>query len=78
MKAPDCFASNELLPTGSSGGVKGSARNDPYALRKVLGIFSWDKMETHEFRVVQMLDGSCHFDYIEFIPTNLLEGEDTH
>ncbi len=78
MKAPDCFASKELLPVGSSGGVKGSARNDPYALRKVLGIFSWDKMETHEFRVVQMLDGSCHFDYIEFIPTNLLEGEDTH
>ena len=78
MKAPDCFASNELLPQGSSGGVKGSARNDPYALRKVLGIFSWSKMETHKFRVVQMLDGSCHFDYIEFIPTNLIEYEDTH
>ena len=78
MKAPDCFASNELLPAGSSGGVKGSARNDPYALRKVLGIFSWSEMETHEFRVVQMLDGSCHFDYIEFMPTNLIESEDTH
>ena len=78
MKAPDSFGSKELLISGVTGGVKASARNDPYALRKVLGIFSWPEMATHEFRVVQMLDGSCHFDYIEFIPTNLLEDEDTH
>ena len=78
MKGPDSFASRELLPSGSSGGVKGSTRNDPYELRKVLGIFSWPETSTHEFRFVQMLNGNCHLDYIEFMPTNLIESEDTH
>lgn len=35
-------------------------------------------MSTHEFRFVQMLNGNCHLDYIEFMPTNLIESEDTH
>ena len=78
MKGPDSFASRELLPPGSSGGVKGSTRNDPYELRRVLGIFSWPETSTHEFRFVQMLNGNCHLDYIEFMPTNLIESEDTH
>ena len=78
MKGPDSFASRELLPAGSSGGVKGSTRNDPYELRRVLGIFSWPETSTHEFRFVQMLNGNCHLDYIEFMPTNLIESEDTH
>lgn len=77
MKGPDSFASTELM-MGQSGGIKGSTRNDPFELRKVLGIFSWSEMSTHEFRFVQMLNGNCHLDYIEFMPTNLIESEDTH
>lgn len=77
MKGPDSFASTELM-MGQSGGIKGSTRNDPFELRKVLGIFSWTEMSTHEFRFVQMLNGNCHLDYIEFMPTNLIESEDTH
>ena len=75
MKGPDSFASAELHFID---GVKGSTRNDPFELRKVLGIFSWTEMSTHEFRFVQMLNGNCHLDYIEFMPTNLIESEDTH
>lgn len=79
MRGPDSYASLELLPPGSSGGdVKGSNRNDPFGLRKVLGIFSWPKLSTHEFRLVQMLNGNNNLDYIEFIPTTLIESEDTH
>lgn len=77
MKGPDSFASTELM-MGTSGGVKGSTRNDPFELRKVLGIFSWTEMKTHEFRFVQMLNGNCHLDYIEFMPTYLIDTEDTH
>ena len=71
MKGQDSFASTELM-MGQSGGIKGSTRNYPFELRKVLGIFSWTEMSTHEFRFVQMLNGNCHLDYIEFMPTNLI------
>ncbi|WP_130894175.1 fasciclin domain-containing protein [Paraprevotella xylaniphila] len=77
MKGPDSFCSRELM-MGQSGGIKGSTRNDPFEMRKVLGIFSWPETSTHEFRFVQMLNGNCHLDYIEFMPTNLIESEDTH
>lgn len=76
MKGPDCYGSTMVKWADS--GVKASARNDPDTMRKVLGIFSWDEMTTHEFRVVQMSGQNGYFDYIEFIPTNLLESEDTH
>jgi hypothetical protein len=31
-----------------------------------------------EMRFVQMLDGDCLYDYVEFMPVDLIEDEDTH
>ena len=79
MKGPDCMASVlSSRPQGVTEGVQASARNLSGNLRLVLGIFSWLEMGEHEFRIVQMLDGVCGLDYIEFMPVNLLENEDTH
>lgn len=33
---------------------------------------------TMEMRFVQMLDGDCLYDYVEFMPVDLIEDEDTH
>ena len=42
------------------------------------GTFSFTGNEEHDLRFVQMLAGKGLFDYIEFIPTDLINDEDQH
>lgn len=53
-------------------------RDDSYSLRIVIGTFSFQEYAPHYFRVknVETNDREFHLDYIEYIPTNLIETED--
>ncbi|MDA3880998.1 MAG: fasciclin domain-containing protein [Prolixibacteraceae bacterium] len=56
----------------------GIARNSDAALRKILGIYTFDKMKTHEFSVKAAQDGQFMFDYLEFVPLEVIEKEDIY
>ena len=82
MKAPDSYASEELT---SGSGTKilnpihaGTARNDGYALRRVLKMVTWSKTEKHTLRISNLEDHAFDLDFIEFMPKDLIEDEDTH
>jgi len=55
-----------------------SARNSTASLRRILGIYSFDETTTHTLGMVQMSDGDCLLDYIEFVPVEMISEEDTH
>lgn len=79
MKAPDCYTAREMANSNFNPVHVGTARNDPYSVRRVLGIFTWDKTQSHRFTISNLMDGrSFDLDYIEFMPTDLIEDEDTH
>ena len=56
----------------------GIARNSERALRKILGIYTFDKAGTHEFSVKASREGQFMFDYLEFVPLEVLETEDIY
>lgn len=76
MKAPDSYVGTNW--NNDYGDTYGTARNSSYDLRYILGTFTFSGNTTHDLRFVQMLSGSCLFDYIEFMPVDLLESEDQH
>jgi hypothetical protein len=53
------------------------ARDDSWCLRRILKIATFEKTETHTFRVkcVEEADKEFHLDYLEFVPTYLLDKE---
>jgi uncharacterized surface protein with fasciclin (FAS1) repeats len=51
------------------------ARNSNRVLRKILGIYTFDKPGTHVFKVKSVKDGQFMFDFLEFIPVGLIESE---
>ena len=55
-----------------------SARNDIYAVRRVLKMVTWSNTQTHVLRISNLMDKSFQLDYIEFMPKDLIEDEDTH
>lgn len=78
MKAPDSFASMELANGDPSPVNYGSARNDAYAVRRVLKMVTWPTTQKHVLRISNLMDKGFDLDYIEFMPRDLIENEDTH
>ena len=78
MKAGDSYVS--LEPAGGNYNPihAVSARNDIYAVRRVLKMVTWSNTQTHVLRISNLMDKSFQLDYIEFMPKDLIEDEDTH
>lgn len=78
MKAPDSYCSTELANGDTSPIHAGTARNDGYALRRVLTMVTWPTTTKHTLRVSNLMDKGFDLDFIEFMPKDLIEDEDTH
>ena len=76
MKAPNCFVGWNYHQLGYGDNL--TARNVDTRLRRILGIYNWISDGSHQFRLVAMRPGTYDLDYIEFIPTDLLDDEDQH
>lgn len=73
MKGPGSFkAINESWYPGSS------ARYNASNLRKILGTFTFDEAGNHKIMVKGLSGGQFQIDFIEFVPTSLLEWEDIY
>lgn len=76
MKAPDAF---KAATSGWHNTT--SARLDDKVARRILGVFTFDEMKTHTFRFKCVgKDGNISnpefmFDYLEFVPTEMIESE---
>jgi uncharacterized surface protein with fasciclin (FAS1) repeats len=77
MKAPACF---QVIKEASEGGwyTGPQGRNSASALRRILGIYTFDEMTTHKFTVKAVKSGEFMFDYLEFVPIEVLEYEDIY
>lgn len=73
MKAPASFRA--INPTWYTGNP---ARSDPAALRRILGIYTFTEVRTHTFSVKAVKSGEFMFDYLEFVPIEVLEYEDIY
>ncbi len=52
------------------------ARDSPQSLRRILGTYTFDKSESHVFTVKAVREGQFMFDFLEFVPLEVLEHED--
>jgi uncharacterized surface protein with fasciclin (FAS1) repeats len=77
MKAPACF---QVVDDADNGGWYSGpvARNSQSAVRRILGIYTFDKASTHVFKVKAVRSGQFMFDYLEFVPMEVLEKEDIY
>lgn len=73
MKAPACFGT--IDPVWFNGGP---ARNEQGALRRILGIYTFEKATNHTFTVTGVKTGQFMFDYLEFVPLEVIEFEDIY
>ncbi len=73
MKGPACY---KVINQAWYGGA--SARMSPSALRRILGIYTFDKASTHTFSVKAVRQGEFMFDYLEFVPVEVLQYEDIY
>jgi hypothetical protein len=76
MKAPNEFVGTNYHNLGYGDNL--TARNVDVCLRKILGIYHWTGDGIHQLRLVAMRSGIFDLDYIEFIPTDMIEDEDQH
>jgi uncharacterized surface protein with fasciclin (FAS1) repeats len=76
MKAPDSYTGT--VYNNNFGDTYATARNSDKDLRRILGTFTFTKDGSHNIEFVQMKGGGCEFDFIEFIPVDLLDKEDRH
>jgi hypothetical protein len=74
MKGPASF---KVIKTQAQGGwySGASARMSPSALRRILGIYTFKEAGTHIFSVKAARAGEFMFDYLEFVPVEVLEYE---
>jgi hypothetical protein len=73
MKGPSSY--QDFIDMGWGYGLKQSARNNIHCLRKILGIYTFDKPGKHSFTVKAVIDGQFMFDFLEFIPVELIQSE---
>jgi uncharacterized surface protein with fasciclin (FAS1) repeats len=73
MKGP---ASYKVPTTGWTYGK--NARYCEASLRKILGTYTFDSAGTHLFTVKGLSGGEFMFDYLEFVPTSIVESEDIY
>ena len=76
MKAPNCYVGTNYHNLAYGDNL--TARNVDTRLRKILNIVNWTEDGTHELRLVAMRAGDFDVDFVEFMPTDLLENEDQH
>lgn len=70
MKGPATYTTTNPIFYGIS-----IARNSNRVLRKILGIYTFDKPGHHVFKVKSVKEGQFMFDYLEFIPVELIDSE---
>lgn len=73
MKGPASF---KVIKTDWYSGS--SARMSPNAIRRILGIYTFTEAGTHTFKVKAVRSGQFMFDYLEFVPLEVLEYEDIY
>ncbi|MBP1664633.1 MAG: hypothetical protein H6Q19_1773 [Bacteroidetes bacterium] len=73
MKGPACY---KVVQTGWSSGE--NARYSPAALRRILGTYNFPVASNHLLTVKGLSGGEFMFDYLEFVPTSVLESEDIY
>ncbi|MHB9055532.1 MAG: fasciclin domain-containing protein [Paludibacteraceae bacterium] len=73
MKGPACF---KVVRTDWSSGE--NARYSPAALRRILGTYTFSSAGNHVLTVKGLSGGEFMFDYLEFVPTSVLESEDIY
>lgn len=84
MKGPQCYyighRTSGIITSGIIYNRDPSLRDDPTALRKIIGTFESDGKSDHYLRVCNTLDGNYEFplDYIELIPVELIETENVY
>lgn len=77
MKAPDVYKA----ATAGWGHSTISARLNPNCARRILGVYTFDEMQTHSFRFKcvgkddNISNPEFMFDYLEFVPTEMIESE---
>jgi hypothetical protein len=74
MKGPACFTAPE---TGFFNRTE-NARYEATAIRRIMGIYTFKKAGTHILGVKGLSGGEFMFDYMEFVPTSVLENEDIY
>ena len=73
MKGPACF---KVVQPGWTDGE--NARYSPAAIRRILGTYSFPEPSNHVLTVKGLSGGEFMFDYLEFVPTSVLESEDIY
>lgn len=74
MKGPASF---KPVKNGYDGNIE-SSRLASGKLRKILGIYTFTEAGNHTLRVTGLSAGQFMFDYLEFVPTSVLESEDIY
>ncbi|OJU34167.1 MAG: hypothetical protein BGN96_14090 [Bacteroidales bacterium 45-6] len=73
MKGPACY---RVVTPGWSDGD--NARYSPVILRKILGTYVFKEAGHHTLTVKGLSGGEFMLDYLEFVPTSVLESEDIY
>ncbi len=73
MKAPATFKA--ISGSWQPDGAYTSARLNYNALRRILGIYTFTEAGSHTFRVKAAREGEFMFDYLEFVPTEVIDSE---
>jgi hypothetical protein len=74
MKGPACFTA----PSGGFMTKTENARYEPTAVRRIMGIYKFKTAGRHKLGVKGLSGGEFMFDYMEFVPTSVLETEDIY
>lgn len=72
MKGPACYQVVE------EGWYSGTGRESASVLRRILGIYTFTEAGNHVFKVTAVKQGEFMFDYLEFVPVEVLEYEDIY
>lgn len=75
MKGPDCY---RVIDPVWYGGTQVTGRTSPRSIRRILGIFTFTEAGTHTFSAKAVKAGEFMFDYLEFVPLEVLEYEDIY
>lgn len=79
MKASDAYAGPEMAHSNYTPVNTATARNDAWSLRRILLMATYPTTTTHTLTISNLMDGKkVDIDYIEFMPKDLIEDEDTH
>ncbi|NLK48901.1 MAG: fasciclin domain-containing protein [Bacteroidales bacterium] len=74
MKGPACLQAPDPVWTGGAA----DGRRDRRHLRKIIGIYTFDKAGHHTLSVKGLSGGQFMIDYMEFVPISALENEDIY